>query len=161
MTPRTGAGSRCRAFAWPAVDDVSGRTDRALPATDRDTAAFWGGVRDRRLTVQRCADCATLRFPPRPICATCHSWETTWTAVAGTGRVLSWAVTHQRFVPQFPDVPYTVLLVELSEQPGLAMYGRFDGDPAPLVVGTPVTARFEDVSDEVSLVQWDVADAQV
>ena len=129
-------------------------TGRALPAVDRDSEPFWTSLRAHQLTVQQCDACHALRFPPRAVCDRCHADRFRWMACPGRGRVLSWAVTHQRFHPAFDVTPYTVLLVELDEQPGLAMYGDLIGDPTELAVGAPVVAEFEDVTETVTVVHW-------
>jgi uncharacterized protein len=130
-------------------------TDILLPQADLDSAPFWAAVREHRLTVQRCAHCATYRFPARPICPACHDWRSDWAEVSGRGRVLSWVVTHHVTHPAFArQLPYPVLLVELAEQPGLVMYGNLRPPDAPITSGMPVRAVFEDLTDAVTLVQW-------
>lgn len=67
--------------------------------------------------------------------------------VSGKGRVLSWVVTHQPFLPAFADrLPYVVLVVELVEQAGLLMYGNLRPEDAPVAIGLAVHAVFEDVA---------------
>src|SRR5207244_2554931 len=39
---------------------------RPRPVVNRDNAGFWEGVEQRRLLIQRCTDCRTLRFPWLP-----------------------------------------------------------------------------------------------
>jgi uncharacterized OB-fold protein len=130
-------------------------TDILAPEADLDSAPFWAAVREHRLIVERCGECAAYRFPARPICPRCHSWRSAWTEVSGRGRVLSWVVTHHVTHPAFVrQLPYPVLLVELAEQPGLAMYGNLRPPDAPITSGMPVRAVFEDLTDAVTLVQW-------
>jgi uncharacterized OB-fold protein len=125
------------------------------PLADLDSAPFWAAVREHRLVVQRCGDCGAYRFPARPICPRCHSWTSAWAEVSGRGRVLSWVVTHHVTHPAFVrQLPYPLLLVELAEQPGLVMYGNLRPADAPITSGMPVRAVFEDLTDEVTLVQW-------
>jgi uncharacterized OB-fold protein len=130
-------------------------TDILAPQPDADSAPFWAAVREHRLTVQRCDECAAYRFPARPICPRCHSWRFTWSEVSGRGTVLSWVVTHHVTHPAFArQVPYPVLFVELAEQPGLTMYGNLRPPDVPITSGLPVRAVFEDLTDAVTLVQW-------
>lgn len=51
---------------------------RPRPVVNRDNAGFWEGVEQRRLLIQRCTACATLRFPWLPGCAHCGGpdWDT-------------------------------------------------------------------------------------
>jgi uncharacterized OB-fold protein len=126
------------------------------PQPDADSAPFWAAARDHRLVVQRCDDCSTYRFPPRPVCDQCCSTKATFQQVSGRGRVLSWVVTYQKFHPAFADlVPYVVLLVGLVEQAGLLMYGNLRPESSPVTAGMEVQARFEQISDAYTLVQWE------
>ena len=131
------------------------------PAIDADSAPFWEGLRAHKLLVQQCSSCGRLRFPPRAICANCHSRESRWSTASGHGRVLSWITTHEIAHPAFRDqLPYITLCVELVEQAGLTMYGnlqrsREQVEPAaPVVHRLPVQAAFEDTADGFTLLQW-------
>ena len=123
------------------------------PHPDADSTPFWAALRQHRLEVQRCASCGLLRFPPRPICARCHSWEAAWIPVAGRGRLVSFVRTHQRFVPGL-ETPYVVIEVVLDEQDDLAMYGALAGSVDGIAVGDRVVVQFEDVDADVTLANW-------
>ncbi|HEY7488195.1 MAG TPA: Zn-ribbon domain-containing OB-fold protein [Streptosporangiaceae bacterium] len=133
---------------------------RPRPEPDRDSAPWWEAVRRHELLIQRCAGCGTLRFPARAICNRCRSRDAEWVRSAGTGRVVSWIVNHQVFLPGMADeVPYTVLLVRLDDgadhDAGILMYGNLVGaDPSQIAAGTPVEADFVNVDDNLTLVQW-------
>lgn len=133
-----------------------GLAARPRPEPDRDSAPWWAAVRRHELLIQRCAGCGTPRFPPRAVCNRCRARAADWVPSAGTGRVVSWIVDHQVFVPGMADeVPYTVLLVRLDDGPDLLMYGNLVGaDPAGVAPGMPVEAVFVDVDDTFTLVQW-------
>ena len=45
------------------------------PVTDADGAPFWEYAARGELRVQACADCGELRFPPRPCCPHCQSFD--------------------------------------------------------------------------------------
>jgi uncharacterized OB-fold protein len=126
------------------------------PEADRDSAPWWEAVRRHELTVQRCGGCGTLRFPPRAVCNRCRSREWAWVPVGGTGRVYSWIVNHQVFMPAMAGrVPFPVLLVRLDDGEDLLMYGGLaGGDAAVLEPGLPVEAVFEDVDATTTLVNW-------
>jgi hypothetical protein len=112
-------------------------------------------MRSHRLEIQRCDGCRTFRFPVKPICPRCHSWSSTWTEVSGKGRVCSWVTTHHVTHPAFARrLPYVVLYVELAEQPGLMMYGNLRPETADVRSGMAVRAVFDDVSPDITLVQW-------
>lgn len=123
---------------------------------DPDWAPFWAATREGRLTAQRCGSCGTLRFPPLPICDTCLGEEARWEDVATTGTVWSYAVYHRAFHPGFAgEIPYVVAIVENED--GLRFTGTVVGDRDRVAVGVPVTAVFDPVTPEVTLVKWVVA----
>ena len=72
-----------------------------------------------------------------------------------TGTLWSFAEYHRAFDPAFADdLPYTVALVELDDGP--RMYGRLLGDPSTFAVGARVHAVFEPVTEEVTMVRWEI-----
>jgi uncharacterized OB-fold protein len=83
------------------------------PSLDPDDRYFWAGVEEHRLLIQRCAQCATLRHPPVPMCGVCHSTQWTTQDAAGTGTVHSWIVSVHPAAPTEPG--RIVVLVELTE----------------------------------------------
>lgn len=85
------------------------------PVPDRTDSFFWAGVEQRRLLVQRCARCETLRLPPVPMCGRCHATDWDELEVSGHGTVYSWILSHH---PSEPDAaPRIVILVQLVEGP--------------------------------------------
>ena len=127
---------------------------RPRPEPDRDSAPWWEAVRRHELLVQRCAGCGTRRFPARSVCNRCRSRESDWVPSAGTGRVYSWIVNHQVFMPALADeVPLPVLLVRLDDGDDIYMYGNLIGEDE-IVADLQVEAVFTDVDDDFTLVQW-------
>jgi uncharacterized protein len=129
---------------------------RPRPEPDRDSRAFWEGVRRHELLLQRCDGCGVLRFPARMYCNACRSRSSQWVPASGTATVYSWIVNHQVFMPALADeVPFPVLLVRLDDGDDLLMYGNLVGAaPADLVPGLPVQAVFVDAAEDLTLVQW-------
>lgn len=122
---------------------------RPRPVVNRDNAGFWEGVAEHRLLVQRCADCATLRFPWLPGCNACGSrrWDTV--EASGEGTVYSYVVMHHPPFPAF-DPPYAVGLIELAE--GVRMISNVVGVPYDKVrIGMPVRLEFRSVDEELEL----------
>ncbi|MET8503832.1 bifunctional MaoC family dehydratase N-terminal/OB-fold nucleic acid binding domain-containing protein [Streptomyces sp. NPDC004787] len=122
---------------------------RPRPVVNRDNAGFWAGVAEHRLLVQRCADCATLRFPWLPGCNACGSraWDTV--EASGSGTVYSYVVMHHPPFPAF-DPPYAVGLVELAE--GVRVISNVVGVPYDKVrVGMPVRLEFLRVDEDLEL----------
>jgi uncharacterized OB-fold protein len=93
--------------------------------TDADpgSAAFWEGVRERKLLIHRCGSCGRTAAPFGPACVFCGSEDLELVESAGIGTVYTWTVCHRAMDPIFvDDVPYTVCAVRLDE--GAILYGR-------------------------------------
>lgn len=121
--------------------------------SDPDWAPFWACLREHRLTAQQCSACGKLRFPPLPICDACLEEASEWREVSENGLVWSYVVYHRAFHPAFADeVPYVVAIVENHD--GLHFTGNIVGDRYGLAVGVPVTAVFDPVTPEVTLLNW-------
>lgn len=134
--------------------------DRPLPLADDDTRPYWEAAARGELAMQRCASCRRFRFPPRPMCPACRSFEAEWVSVSGRGTVASFVVAHGPVLPAFAArVPYGVVLVELAEDPQLRVVGNLlDVPVAELRIGMSVTVAFEAIADGVTLPQWRRAD---
>lgn len=144
----------------PAVDAEAPSTayGALLPAKDRDSRPFWAALRAGHLLLQRCAECATLRFPPRCVCNACGSWDTTWDECGGTGTVFAWSVVHHPLTVAYSAaVPYHLLAVRLTEQDDVILPGALVGGTRGLVTGAPVRAGFHTVGPELTLLVWRLA----
>ena len=131
-------------------------SERPLPRPDDASQQYWQGCRDGELRMQRCTPCGHLRFPPRPMCPRCQSFECGWVPVSGRGTVYSWVVAHPPLLPAFVDLaPLVVLLVELEEGDDLRIVGNLlDEGPEDVAIGMPVEVAFEQVAADVVLPQW-------
>jgi uncharacterized protein len=139
-----------------------------LPSTDDPLdAPYWEAARRGELVVQTCRTCGRRRFPPRPMCPTCQSFEHAWAPLSGRGRIWSFVSPHPPLLPVFAQIaPYNVIIVELADDPSIRMVGNLvtaaDGpinqvDPTTIKIGTPVRVVFHSVDDDVSLARWVVA----
>lgn len=127
-----------------------------LPQPNSDTLPWWEGKRRHELLVQECQDCKKLVHPPQPTCPYCRSLEKGWRKSSGKGKVYSWTVIHRPSYPFFADkVPYAVVLVEMEE--GFRVTGKFGSPLDQLRDGLLVKAGFEDVTEEFSLLRFQVA----
>ncbi|MFI2368378.1 Zn-ribbon domain-containing OB-fold protein [Streptomyces sp. NPDC018833] len=125
------------------------------PVVDDDGARFWEYAARGELRVQSCArpTCGELRFPPRPCCPHCGSFDSEWRPVSGRGRIWSYVVPHPPLLPDYADqAPYNVVLVELCDAPRVRLVGnvvaspdaRLDSvDPGRLRVGAAVRVAFD------------------
>jgi uncharacterized OB-fold protein len=118
---------------------------------------FWEFVQERRLRVQRCQECGHQWFPPSAGCPECLSEDWQWLPVAGSGRLVSWAVFHKQYFPSLPP-PYTIVAVELDEGPILvADIGEGDVSSS-LVQDEPMELVYEDATsvdgDDFLIYRW-------
>jgi uncharacterized OB-fold protein len=123
---------------------------RPLPRCRGLAGEFYGFCRNHELRFQRCADCGTWRHIPRDMCAHCGSFRWEWAKSSGRGKVFSWTTVMQPMLPQFAEVPYSPVIIELEE--GVRMLSWIPAlKPEELKLDLPVEVTFEDVSEEVSL----------
>lgn len=128
-------------------------TERPLPVIDDpDTAGFFAAAARGELALCACTACGAVLHLPRAYCSSCGSWDTTWRPVAGRGRLYSWTTVEHQVHPAFP-VPYTVVLVDLADEPGARLVGWLPGRPE-LEAGMEMRAVFEPVADDTTVVQW-------
>jgi hypothetical protein len=129
---------------------------RATPLITDLTQPFWDATKQRRLAIQRCADCAYYNHPPKPACDRCQSTNLAFTDVSGNATVWSFTVMHQKSVAGFEEaVPYVTALVELDEQPMLLLVTNLPGvAPEDLRIGMRVHATFEALEDGNMLPQF-------
>ena len=99
---------------------------------DHDNAAYYRGLLEHQLLVNRCDDCGRWHQPPRSLCPSCWSTAVSPAEVSGEGSIA--IVTVLRQGPNQPGVDYTdghpLVAVELDEQPGLRLSGTVVGTPA-------------------------------
>ncbi|HZQ83300.1 MAG TPA: OB-fold domain-containing protein [Acidimicrobiales bacterium] len=135
-----------------------------LPEFDEETAPFWSGCARGELVVQRCDRCGRWRFPPRPACPWCRSFEFSWPAMSGRGTVWSFVVPHPPLLPAYAELaPYNVIVVALDEDPTIRLVGNLVAsadapinsvDPSTIEIGMPVSVVFQRVADDVVLPRW-------
>lgn len=119
------------------------RTPRMLPGLDPENRPYWTGGAEGRLLITQCGDCGRYMHPPRPMCEKCASLNVSPQPVSGRGRVKTYTVNHQPWLPRVP-VPYVVAAVELEEQPLLyVMTNIVDCEVDAVHTGMPVEVQFE------------------
>ena len=122
-------------------------TPLPLPELDFENRAFWTGGAEGELRIARCRACGLWLHPPQPVCRACHSTDIDHQAVAGTGRVFTFTVNRQPWLPGL-DVPSVLAIVELDEQAGLRVFTRLvEVEPDTVAIGLRVMVRFEAVDD--------------
>ncbi|MGW7332352.1 Zn-ribbon domain-containing OB-fold protein [Streptomyces sp. NPDC054840] len=123
-----------------------------LPVPDEDGAPFWEYAAQGELRVQACATCGRLRFPPRPCCPHCRSFDSEWRRMSGRGRIWSYVRPYPPLLPAYAaQAPYNVILVELADAPHIRLAGNLvtsadapldSVDPARLRIGARVHVVF-------------------
>jgi uncharacterized protein len=144
--PGTGRG------AAPKEEAPAEKPLRPRPPTTRDTQWWFDGCKEGKLLIQRCTACNTLRHPPGPACASCHSFEWDTVEASGRGTIYSFVVVHHPQAPQF-EYPLPVVLVELEEGTRLVS-NVIDCDPSEISVGMPVQCELVAFDPELTLPQF-------
>lgn len=126
--------------------------DRPLPDVNHPfSREFWEGCRRHELVLQRCSDCGTFRYYPRPFCPQDQSPRYEWTRCAGRGEVYSFTVVHRPLTRWFKGrVPLVCAIVELEEGPRM-MSNVIGIEPDLVTVAMPVQVEFEDVTEVITL----------
>lgn len=110
------------------------------PCSNRDFDFFYRGLEGKRLLVQQCADCGTLRSLPSPGCGACRSLNWNEYELVGDGVVHSYVVHHHPPLPGFAT-PLPIALIDMRE--GVRVLGAMDEtDPESIAAGTPVKVEF-------------------
>ncbi|MFD5101042.1 Zn-ribbon domain-containing OB-fold protein [Streptomyces albidochromogenes] len=136
------------------------------PVVDDDGAPFWEYAARGELRVQGCAapECGALRFPPRPCCPHCQSFDSAWRRMSGKGRIWSYVLPHPPLLPAYAArAPYNAVVVELADAPHIRLVGnvvaRPDAaldsvDPARLRIGAKVQVAFTEDADGRVVPRW-------
>lgn len=96
------------------MSEIGATPQRILGLYDRQ---MWDRLnQEERLSLQTCQDCGNMRYPPGPACPRCLSPEFEWRPVAGGAELMSWAIFHKQYLPEYP-VPYNVVAIRLDEGP--------------------------------------------
>ena len=129
--------------------------NKPLPAITTEAKPFWDAAAQQRLIIQRCQDCNSWIWTPRPACNECGSEKVEWTPVSGKGEVYSFTVIRQvvgRAASKAfePDIPYVIAWVDLDEGPRLItnIIGCAVDD---VKLGMKVAVQFEQASKDVWL----------
>jgi len=125
---------------------MSEQRPKPVPAADEISAPFWNAARERRLVIQRCAECGYYNHPPRAFCDACLSQRLAFEPVTGNGTVHTFTVMHQRDVAGFEhEAPFINIVIELAEQPMLLMVANLPITERNRVrIGASVEVYFED-----------------
>jgi len=133
---------------------IDEKTGRYLPVIYPEELPFWEGTKQRVLKLQRCNSCGGAWYPIGPTCPECFSTDFKWDAMSGRGVVSGLVVYHKPWTPWFKDkVPYAVVQVQLEEGPRLTT-NILDCALSDAHIGMKVEATYQDITDEITLVQF-------
>src|ERR1700759_2046783 len=123
---------------------------RARPVPTPETRHFWDGTAAGELRLQRCDDCSTAYFPPRPFCPSCASRNVSVFKASGNATLYSYVI-HHRPVPGFTP-PYAIAVVELAEGPRMMTnIVNCAQTPEALQLDMKLEVVFEPQNDSVTL----------
>jgi uncharacterized protein len=124
---------------------------KPMPEPSPESRPYWEGLAQRRLVLQRCADCGRIRHYPQPMCPACHSLAADWVEASGAAMVHSWTVAHHPFHPAFrAELPYVLVTADLPEGVRLLAQLRDAGAEA-LRPGLELRIDFEDNGEGLTL----------
>jgi hypothetical protein len=126
----------------------------ALPPNEI-TQFYWDAAKEHTLRILRCEACGCFVHWPSVLCPRCQSDKLTPAEVSGRGTIFTYTIVHHVAHPVYAeDVPYSIAIVELEEQPGLrALANIVDCPNEALHIGMPVEVTFEE-RENITLPQF-------
>ena len=113
---------------------------------------FWDGTKAGKLMIQKCQDCGTWVFCPRPVCGDCASDKLEWVEVSGKGKIFSFTVIRevvgQALRGFAPDIPYVTAWIDLDEGPWWRRWST------PRRSSSSLSARCSCVAKKKSTASW-------
>ena len=123
---------------------------RRLPILTPETQHFWNGTKEGELLLQKCTDCETVYFPPRPFCPNCGSREVSIFPASGKATLYSYIINHMP-TPGF-DGPQSIAVVTLEEGPRMMTnIINCEQSEEVLQLDMPLKVIFEKQNDEITL----------
>ncbi len=115
---------------------------REIPEATGLAAYYHSNLKEGRILLQSCGNCANVWHYPRPVCPSCGSKEFDWMAASGNGVISTFTVIHYPPKPEYTrDVPYTLAMVDLIEGARLTAIISSDGEQ-DVDIGDAVNAEF-------------------
>jgi hypothetical protein len=120
---------------------------RILPKLTDSNRDFWTAGARGELRFWRCQDCGNYIHPPLPMCPVCHSKHMKTEAVSGDATIATFSINYQPWMPG-PELPYTVGIVEIVEQPSVRLTTNIVNiAPDDVRIDMPVHVTFEHHED--------------
>jgi uncharacterized protein len=147
--PEAGVGAKDEAAESTTGAEPEPSPRRPRPAINRDNAFWFEAASERRLVIQRCADCEQLRHPPGPCCPACNSFAWDTIEPSGQGHVHSYVVAHHPRIPGF-TYPHVVALIELEEGVRL-LADVLELEPGEVEIDLPVELDWLEADEDLTL----------
>lgn len=127
--------------------------NKPLPVITDLTRPFWTSAKQGRLVLQKCGQCGTFQFQPKPWCIACGSRDLAWTPAKPTGTVYTFTISRS-VAMNFPgweaELPLLLCLIDLDD--GARLYGQVtDCAPDKIHIGMRVEVHFKDISEEAGI----------
>ena len=127
---------------------------KPLPEITPTTQPFWEGTANGKLLIQRCSDCRSWVWCPRPACVECASEQLEWTSVSGRGHIFAFTVIREvigRALRGFEkDIPYVTAWIDLEEGPRFCS-NIVECPIEKVKIGMPVEVVFEEAGPGIFL----------
>lgn len=104
--------------------------------------AYWDGLAEGRVLMQRCAACGVWHWPAVWRCAECGGWDQAWVEIEPTGEIFTWTRTWHPFPgTEALGSPFVSLVVGLPGAGGRRLTGLLEGDADGVAIGARVRGR--------------------
>jgi uncharacterized OB-fold protein len=127
---------------------------KPLPEITPVTQPFWEAVADGKLVMQRCGECHSWVWCPRPACVECGSEKLQWTPLSGRGHVFAFTIIREvvgRALRGFAkDIPYVTAWIDLDEGPRFCS-NIVQCPVEKVAIGMPVEVLFEEAGHGIFL----------
>ncbi len=127
--------------------------NKPLPQPTETSRPFWDALKQHRVRLQQCEDCARWVFYPRAHCPGCASRRLAWRDVSGAGTLYTYTVARVPTLPEFTDeMPQLLAVVQMDEGPHLnsTLVGVA---PEALRIGQRLRPVFDDRPGTVTLLR--------
>ena len=117
------------------------------------TRPFWPNAKAGRFVLQRCTQCATFQFHPKPWCIECGSRDLQWTDAKSGGTIYSFTVSRtvaMNYAGWEGELPVLMCLIDLDD--GARMYAQVTHCEADAIhIGMRVRVYLEDIGQEAGI----------
>lgn len=128
----------------------------APPDQTPEAMPYWEAANEERLVIQRCENEDVHVFPPRSICPYCYEDSLAWEESTGAGSVYAFTIIHHQENDYWAEkVPYVNALVRLDEEDVFLYSEIVNCDPEEVTAGMDVQVTFEQITDDVTLPQFE------